>query len=63
MGYDSARDAAAKAILNYEQEVYASPLGHVSIEAMEQKSIIAQSSGSNQSGALHHHLDLKMENS
>ena len=41
-------------------EVYASPLGHVSIDAMEQKSIIAQS---NQNTALHHHLDLKLENS
>ena len=44
-------------------EVYASPLGHVAIDAMEQKSIIAQSSGSSQSGPIHHHLDLKMENS
>ena len=44
-------------------DVYASPLGHVSIDAMEQKSIIAHSGGSNQSGSMHHHLDLKLENS
>ena len=44
-------------------EIYSSPLGHVSIESIDQKNVITQSVSSNQGSSLHQHLDLKLENS
>ena len=50
-------------MLRFILEIYSSPLGHVSIESIDQKNVITQSVSSNQGSSLHQHLDLKLENS